>query len=103
MFDLDEMAHISLNDFKKLKWLLISNRINQCILLTTFKFVNNIGLNYLNEVFQCATESNRTLRNNYRKLKQPFWKTTAGQNLLSFLGPSTWNKLLEFTKKLKNI
>ena len=82
------MAHISQNEFEKLNWLPISDRINQCILSTTFKFVNNIGPNYLNEVFQWAAESNRTLRNDYLKLKHPFRKTTAGQNSLSFFGPS---------------
>ena len=59
------MAHISQNEFEKLNWLPISDRINQCVLLTTFKFVSDISPNYLNEVFQWATERNRTLRNNY--------------------------------------
>ena len=53
---------------EKLNWLPISNRINQRILSTTFKFVNDMGPNYLNEVFQWAAESNRTLRNDYLKL-----------------------------------
>ena len=97
------MAHISQNAFEKLIWLPISNRINQCVLSTTFKFVNDICPNYLNEVFQWAAESNRTLRNDYRKLKHPFRNTTAGQNLLSFLGPTKWNKLSESTKKCNNI
>ena len=101
--NLDKIAHISQNEFEKLNWLPISNRINQCILSTTVKFVNDIGLNYLNEVFQWAAESNRTLRNDYLKLKHPFRKTTAGQNSLSFLGPSKWNKLPESTKKCNNI
>ena len=72
-------------------------------LSTTFKFVNDMGPNYLNEVFQWAAESNRTLRNDYLKLKHPFRKTTAGQNSLSFLGLSKWNKLPESTKKCNNI
>ena len=63
--NLDKMAYISQNEFKKLNWLLISDRIEQCILSTTFKFVIDIGSNYLNEVFQWAAKSNRTLRNNY--------------------------------------
>ena len=62
-----------------------------------------MGPNYLNEVFQWSAESNRTLRNDYHKLKHPFYKTTAGQNSLSFLGPSKWNKLPEPTKKCNNI
>ena len=101
--NLDKMAHISQNEFVKLNWLPINDEINQCVLSTTFKFVNDIGPNYLNELLQWAAESNRTLRNNYRKLKHPFRKTTAGQNSLSFLGPSKWNKLLESTKKCNNI
>ena len=86
-----------------LNWLPISDRINQRIFSTTFKFVNDMGPNYLHEVFQWAAESNRTLRNDYLKLKHPFHKTTAGQNSLSFLGPSKWNKLPESTKKCNNI
>ena len=82
MPQLDKMAHISQNEFEKLNWFPISDRTNQCILSTTFKFVNGIGPNYLNEVFQWAAKSNRTLRNNYFKLKHPFCKTTAGQNSL---------------------
>ena len=70
---------------------------------TTSKCINDMGPNYLNEVFQWATESDGTLRNDYLKLKHPFRKTTAGQNSLSFLGPSKWNKLPESTKKYNNI
>ena len=53
--NLDKMVHISQNEFEKLSWLPISDRINQCVLLTTFKFVNDIGPNYLYEVFQWFT------------------------------------------------
>ena len=65
---------------KKLNLFPISNSINHCIISTTFKFVNNIGPYYLNEVIQWSTEGNITLRNDYHKLKSPFYKTTAGQN-----------------------
>ena len=60
--NLDKMAHISQNDFEKLNQLPISDRINQCILSTTFKFVNDTGPNYLKEVFQWTVESNRKKR-----------------------------------------
>ena len=86
------------------KWLPISNRINKCVLQITFKFVNDLGPDYLNEVFQWATESHRTLRNDYLKFNPPFRTTAAGQNLLSFLGTSKWNKLSEESpEKLSNI
>ena len=56
------MAHISQNQFQKLNWLQISDRIDQYVLSSAFKFVTDVGPNYLNEVFQRATESNKTLR-----------------------------------------
>ena len=93
------MTHLSRNEFEKLNWLSISDIINEWALSTTFKFVNNIGSKYLKK----AAERNRTLRNDYRKLKHLFRKTTAGQNSRSFLGPSKWNKLIESTKKCNNI
>ena len=89
----DKMAHISQTEFEKFNLLPISNRINQCILSTTFKFVNGMGPNYFNEVFQWAAESNATLINYYLKLKQQFRLTTACKNSLSFLGPPKWNQL----------
>ena len=101
--NLDKMTYMSQNEFERLNWHPITDIINQCVLSTTSKFVNDIGINYLNKVLQWATESNRTLRNDYRKLKHPFRKTAAGQNSLSFLGPSKWNKLPESTKNLNNI
>ena len=104
--NLDKMADISQNVFKKLSWLPASDRIKQCILSTTFKFFNDIGPNYLNEAFQWAAESNRTLRNDYRKLKHPFPRTTACQNSLFFKDLSKWSKLpkkLESTKNRNNI
>ena len=97
------MVEISQNEFEKLHWLPISDKINQRVLLTTFQFVNDIGPNYFNEEFQWATKSNRTLRNHYPKLKHPFRKGTAGKNSISFLGLLKWNKLPESTKKLNKI
>ena len=94
------MTHILQNEFEKLNWFPIRNRINQCILSST---VNDIGPNYFNEVFQWAAKSSRTLRNDYLKLKHPFRETTAGQNSLSFLGPSKWNQSPETIKKCNNI
>ena len=69
---------------EKLNWLRINDRINHYDFLTTFKFVNGEGPNYLSELFQWAPDIIRTLRNGYRKLKYPFRKTTAIQNTFFF-------------------
>ena len=77
-------------------------KLNQCVLPTTFQLLNDIGRNYLNEVFQWATESNRTLRNHSCKLKHPFYKTTANQ--ISFFEEGLQNGInfYESKKKLNN-
>ena len=75
------MAHISQNEFEKSNWLPISDRIRQSALSTTVKFVNDIGSNYINEVFHWAIESNRNLRRDYGKLKQPFLQPRSTQKL----------------------
>ena len=66
------MAHISHNELQNLNGLPLSEKINQYVLTTTFKFVNDLSPSYLNEVCLWSTENNRTLRYDYRKLKHPF-------------------------------
>ena len=46
------MARITQNEFEKLNWLPISDKMNQCVLSTAFKLVSDTVPNYLNEVFQ---------------------------------------------------
>ena len=96
--NLDMIAHISQNEFKKLNWVPVSYTINQCVLLTTFKFVNDIGPNYLNEVFHWATGSNRTLTNDYCKSKHSFHKTTACQ---IFFRSLKMEKIVRIYKKVE--
>ena len=54
---------------------------------------------YLNDVFMKAPESSSSLRNSYQKLQQPFHKTNTGQNALSFIGPTLWNKVPKKSKE----
>ena len=58
---------------------------------------------YLNEVVELASLNNLRTRNRYLKLICPFRKTNMGQNALSFIGPSIWNKTPEVLKKTNSI
>ena len=71
-------------------------KLNQCVLPTTFQLLNDIGRNYLNDVFQWATESNRTLRNNYYKLLLLI------KSLFFWEGPQNGMNFYESKKKLNN-
>ena len=96
---LDKRYHISNKEFESINWLPVNKRVHQCINVIKFKFVNNAGPHYLNEVYeyvpQCIIES----RSNFAKLKAPFRKNNMGQNGLSYIGPSLWNNLLGYLKK----
>ena len=54
---------------------------------------------YLNEVVELASLNNLRTRNRYLKLICQFGKASMGQNALSFIVPSIWNKT---PKVLKN-
>ena len=96
------MAHISKNEFETLNWLPVKDRFNQSINSTVFKYFSKQWPSYLNEVFELACPNNFKIRNSYLKLIGPFQKTNMGQNVLSFIGPSIWNKTPEVLKKNPN-
>ena len=95
---LDKRSHLSQKEFEAINWLPIKERYNQCVNSIAFKYFDNQGPHYLNEVFMKPPESSSSLRNSYQKLQQPFRKTNTGQNALSSIGPALWNKV---PKKIK--
>ena len=47
-------------------------------------------------------DSSSSLIDSYHKLQHPYRKTNTGQNALSFIGPSLWNKVSEEIKRTTN-
>ena len=80
-------------------WLPVKDRFNQSINSIVFKYFTKQCPSYMNEVFELACPNNLRTRNSYMKLICPFRKTNMGQNTLSFIGPSIWNKTPEVVKK----
>ena len=95
------MTHISHKEFETLKWLLVTERFDQCINSIVFKYINDQCPNYLNEVFQRAAENNIQTRGSFLKLKYPFRKTNAGQMALSCIGLTIWSKTPDTLKQQK--
>ena len=57
----------------------------------------------MSDIFVPNEYGRASTRNSYKKLRQPFRKTTQGQNTISYVRPSTWNKLPERVKQRKTI
>ena len=100
---LDKMTHISKNEFETLNWLPVKDRFNQSINSIVFKYFTKQCPSYLNEVFELSSPNNLRTRNRYLKLICLFQKTNMGQNALSFIDPSIWNKTPEVLKKTNTI
>ena len=57
----------------------------------------------MNKVSAKISEYGLSLRNSYHKLKQPFCKTSIGQNVLSFIDPALWHKIPDEIKRTTNL
>ena len=80
---LDEIHHISKEDFKTINWLPTGKRVDQCMNTITYNFVDNTCSFYLNEIFEFAPHCSISARNNFSKLKNLFRKTNIGQKAIS--------------------
>ena len=100
---LGNRSHIGLDEFKAINWLNVNERFDQCVSSSVFKFFNNKSPTYMAEIYIPVTNNGIATRNRFLKLKQPSRRTRQGQNCLSFVGPSIWNKLPEKIKESKSL
>ena len=100
---LGNRKRIGINELVKINWLNTNDRFEQCAAVSAFKFFNNKSPDYMTDIFLPVDNYRASTRNSYKKLTLPFRKTTQGQNSLSYIGPSVWNKLSENIKSCNNI
>ena len=100
---LGNRSHIGLNELKKINWLNVSDRFDQCVSSSAFKIFNNNSPTYMSEIYNPVSKNGINTRNGFLKLQQPSRKTKQGQNCLSYFGLSIWNKLPEKIKDSNNL
>ena len=100
---LDKMSRICVNEFLELNWLNVHDRYLQFIVSDIFKFYNNQCPDYFNEVFCPVDDNGVATRCCNKKLKLPFCKSKLGMQSLSYVGPSTWNKLSDNIKTTTSV
>ena len=100
---LGNRSHIGVDEFKKINWLSVTDRFDQCVCASLFKFFNKKSPPYMAEIFNPISKNGIGTRNGLLKLNQPSRKTKQGQNCLSYVGPSIWNKLPDKIKDSKSI
>ena len=95
--NLDNRAHVGIDEFIKINWLPTKERVAQCICVNIFKFFNKMSPQYTSEIFH-PSHSRYNTRMATLKLDLPFRQSCPGQKTISYLGPNTWNKLAAETK-----
>ena len=78
-------------------------RVDQCINIITYNFVNNTCPYYLNEIFEFSPHCRIGTRNNFSKIKNPFCKTIMAQKIISYIGPSIGNSLPDSIKRANSL
>ena len=88
---LNDRSSIKSEDFEKINWLPIDERISQCSLCSIYNYKNCPNL--FNKIYVPLETNGVHTRWSYQKLNVPHWKTNVVQKALSYVGPSLWNNL----------
>ena len=89
---LESMAHIGVNEFRKLNLVQTRERVEQGVNVGVYKFCKNISPSYMSDIF-VKNNIQHTTRRSTEMLNIPMKNTNIGQQGLSYLGPTFWNIL----------
>ena len=95
--NLDNRAHVGIDEFIKINWLPTKESVAQRIYVNIFKFFNKMSPQYMWEIFH-PSHSRYNTHMATLKLDLPFQHSCSGQKTISYLGPKTWNNLAAETK-----
>ena len=101
---LGNRSHIGFEEFKAINWLnALMRGLTNASAQVFFKFFHKKVLPYMAEIYTPVTNNGIGTRNRFLKLKQYSRRTKQGQNCLSYVGPSIWNKLPDKIKESNSL
>ena len=89
--NLTPRSHIDPSHFRKIIWLPVSDRVEDCIANTVFKSWDGTVPGHIHEMFKPSLCRYST--RSQMALGIPLQKTNTGQKSLSFLGSKIWSKI----------
>ena len=92
---MNNSAHIGQNELKKIKRLLVSNRLEQ--------FTSSMSFIMINDVFKPVDQLNNITRASLLKLNQPLRNNNHGQKSISYIAPLMWNNLQNSLKQERTL
>ena len=88
-----DRSSIKPEDFEKINWLPIHERVSKCSLCTIYKILTENCLNYFEQRYIPLETNGVRTRSSYQNLNVPHRKKNVGQKLLYYVSPSLENKL----------
>ena len=92
---LDQLKHITHEEFERLNWLLMNYRFKKYFYSILLKNLNEKFFNCQSEVYNDSADSNIPLRVSFQKFKCLFCKTNNGQFDLSYISKLFGRKFLD--------
>ena len=90
---LKDRSHIGNNEFEKINWLPVSNRVLQCLAVTAYNFKNAFTPKHMDDIYSLQISPNIRTRRSTESFVVPFYKKEMARKSISYLGSKTWNDL----------
>ena len=71
---LKDWSHIGKNEFEKINWLPVSNRVDQCLAVTTYNFKNALSPKHMDDIYSLRISPNIRTRRSTDSFVVPFYK-----------------------------
>ena len=88
-------SHIGKNEFEKIDWLRVSNRVDQWLAVTAYNFKN---VQYMDDIYPLRISPNIRTRRSTDSFVVPFYKKEIARKSISYLGSKIWNDLNQDVK-----
>ena len=90
---MERRSHIGLNHFGKTNWLAVTNRVDQCIVVTANNFKNNLSPVYISQMYTLNSSSVVKTRKSVDSFVESIYLKKISRKSISYLGTKVWNGL----------
>ena len=90
---LKDRSHIGKNEFKKINWLPVSNRVDQCLAVTAYNFKNALSPKYMDDIYSLLISTNIRTHRLTASSDVPFYTKEITRKSIYYLGSKIWNDL----------
>ena len=91
--NMENRAHIGIEEFKKINWLPTRERFEQCVCVGTYKFCNNIAPAYMTDIYTKNSNNQYSTHEGMHRMNLPSRNIDIIHKGLTYIGHSLWNSL----------